>query len=401
MNTNWRRSTLGLLLVAMITLAACTTQAVPTPEPSTPSSPTAPATPPPSEEPSQAPSEQPEPSAPPTVDWEAADVPDTRNASGVVSIVPGGDGFVAIGFDGGFGSFLWTSADGRAWRDVTPAGFESFGIASVVEHDGMLIGVGRGNTIDVDAEEAAVYLSEDGLEWRKVETAEQLVGQMIDVVSTDDGLYAVGGVPGADSAGIWHSTDGETWTRTGGDFEHSFMWAIAEGGPGLVAVGWRRNPDPSAAVWTSPDGVEWTMSPDPEGFELFEGTDVLTTDDGTLVMVGSSFTGQGGQMWFSEDGVDWELAEVAGGLEGRYARTAVRTPAGIIAVGGSEEMAASAWISTDGRSWEPLGEPHDGAYFNAAYVTDDGLLAMGATQAGAVETGIEAYAMIWTAALDD
>ncbi len=50
--------------------------------------------------------------------------------------------------------------------------------------------------------------------------------------------------------------------------------------------------------------------------------------DGTLVMVGSSFTGEGGRIWFSEDGVTWELAEVAGGMDGAYARTVALTPAG-------------------------------------------------------------------------
>ena len=184
------------------------------------------------------------PSAPPTFgDLEPAAVPDGPLGSSTMTIVPGGDGLIAVGFNGEFGSLLWTSADGRTWRDVTPAAFASIGIVSVVEFEGMLVGVGRGNTIDIETEEAAVYLSEDGLAWRKVETSEQLVGQMIDVVATEDGLFAVGGVPGADAAGIWRSTDGETWERTGGEFDHAFMWAIAEGGPGLVAVGWRRNPD--------------------------------------------------------------------------------------------------------------------------------------------------------------
>ena len=315
--------------------------------------------------------------------------------------MPGGDGLVAIGFDGAFGSLLWTSADGVTWRDVTPPGWESVGIASVVEHDGRLIGVGRGNTLDVDTQEAAVYLSEDGLAWQKVETAEQLIGQMIDVVATDDGLYAVGGVPGADAAGIWHSADGQTWQRTGPDIEGAFLWAIAEGGPGLVAVGWRRTPDPSATAWTSTDGTDWIQAPDPEAFERFEATDVLAAADGTMVMTGSSFTGEGGQMWFSTDGLDWQLAEVEGGLDGRYARTAALTSAGLVAVGGGDDMAARTWLSTDGRSWQPVGEPVPGAFFHAAFAMDDGLLAVGATQAGTFETGIEAHAAIWSASLSD
>lgn len=333
------------------------------------------------------------------VGWEAASVPETRNASGIAAIVRGGDGLIAISYDGGFGSLVWTSTDGRTWRDITPDGFESVGIASLVEYDGMLVAVGRGNTIDIEAEEAAVYLSEDGIAWRKVETAEPMVGQLIDVIATDDGLIAVGGVPGADAAGIWRSTDGETWERAGEDIEHAFLWSITEGGPGLVAVGWRRDPDPSAAVWTSVDGSAWTLSPDPEGYELYEGTDVVDFD-GTLVMVGSSFQAPGGRIWTSTNGIEWTIAD-APGFEGAYPRNVIETPRGLVALGGGEAMAGSAWISPDGIGWESFGEPLPGTYFHSGFVHDGVLLAFGATQAGTVETGMEAHAMIWSTPLSE
>ena len=383
---NTRRS--ALLVSLILLLAACTAEVVPTPSPSTPPTPTA--TPDPTGTP------VPTPTAPPTVAWEGTTVPESRNASATITIVPGGDGLIAIGFDGGFGTTLWTSADGREWTDITPAEFASVGIAGVVEFDGGLIGVGRGNTIDVDANQAAVYRSDDGVTWRTVDT--DMAGQLIDVVATDQGFFAVGGVPGADAAGIWRSTDGETWERAGADFEHAFLWSIAEGGPGLVAVGWRRNPEPDLAVWTSTDGDEWTLAPDPEGFAGFEATDVIDFD-GRLVMVGSSFDGTRGQIWTSVDGIAWELADVD--FEGTYARNVNRTPAGLVATGGGADANGRTWISRDGLTWEPLGDPQPGAFFNSAYPTDDGLLITGATQEGTLETGIQAHAMVWTATLGD
>jgi hypothetical protein len=308
---------------------------------------------------------------------------------------------VAIGFDGGFGSLLWTSADGgRTWTDITPPDFASIGIASVVEFDGMLVGVGRGDTINVDAEEAAVYLSDDGVSWRKVETATELVGQMIDVVATDDGLFAVGGVPGADSAGVWHSTDALTWTRVGADFEHAFLWSIAEGGAGLVAVGWRRNPEPDLAVWTSADaGQNWRLAPDPEGFAGFEATDVAALPDGTLAMVGSAFSGTGGRIWTSSDGATWALAE--DDMDGVYARSVTVTDAGLLATGGGDDMNGRAWLSTDGVSWTPLGDPAQGAFFTGAVATPDGVLLTGGTQGGTLETGIVAHAAVWLGTFGD
>jgi hypothetical protein len=388
------RLLLALVVVTSVVLAACSAQVAPTP-----SSSSLPASPSATPQPSVGESASPAPSDPVAVGWEAAAVPDTANASGIAAIVAGGDGLIAISFDGGFGSLVWTSVDGRTWTDITPDGFESIGISGVVEFDGMLVAVGRGNTIDIESEEAAVYLSRDGTEWRKVETAEPMVGQLIDLVATDDGLYAVGGVPGADSAGIWHSADGESWERIGPDIEHAFLWSIAEGGPGLVAVGWRRDPDPSTAVWTSVDGSEWTLSPDPEGYELFEATDVVNLD-GTLVMVGSSLATQGGRFWTSADGLEWTVVDVPG-LQRVYPRTLLETAAGLIAVGGGESMAGTAWISADGRAWEPFGDPLDGSYFHGAVVHDGSLVVGGATQAGTLETGIESHAAIWSTPLDD
>ena len=386
-------------LVALVTIAVLTAACTAAPGPSSaPSDSPPPASAPPSEAPAT-PEPEPEPSeqvTPPTVAYEPASFPETELNSATTLIVPGGDGLVAIGYNGGFGSALWTSADGGlTWTDVTPDDFASIGIASVVEYDGMLVGVGRGDTINVDAQEAAVYLSDDGLAWRKVTTADQHIGQMIDVVATDDGLFAVGGVPGADAAGVWHSTDGEAWERIGGDFEHAFMWAIAEGGPGLVAVGWRRNPEPDLAVWTSADAcATWELAPDPEGFAGFEATDVAQLPDGTLVMVGGAFDGSGGRIWTATDGLAWTIA--LDDMGAAFARSLTLTQAGLIGVGGDDQMQGRAWISADGTTWSPLGDPLPNAYFTDVVETDDGrLLFTGGTQSGTMETGIVAHAAVW------
>lgn len=398
--TGTRRAALIGLVVLAAVLAACGTPTEPTPEPTaTPTAAEPTATP--AATPAATPSASPEPLTPPSLAWEEAAAPEAPMGSATIAVVPVGDGLVAIGFDGAFGSILWTSADGGAtWKDVTPPDWVSVGIASVIEHDGRLVAVGRGNTMDVEAQQAAVYLSDDGVTWRSVGTAEQLVGQLIDVVATDDGLVAVGGVPGADAAGLWRSADGETWERIGGHFPGAFMWSIAEGGPGLVVSGWRRNPDPDLAVWTSADGgASWELAPDPEGFAGFEGTDVAALPDGTLAMVGSAFNGSGGRIWTSADGVTWTLA--LDDMAGAHARSLVLTPAGLVAVGGDEDMRGRAWFSADAVTWAPLGDPVDEAYFTNAVATPDGLLVTGARQSGAIETGIDARARIWSATLGD
>jgi len=389
--------TLGAILVAAI-LAACGTAADPSVAPSPTPTPRPSATPTPA-----TPSETPEPSIAPTppadVAFEPATVPQTQDGTAVTTIVPGGEGLVAIGFDGVFGSTLWTSGDGgRTWTDITPENFASFGIVSVVEYEGRLVGVGRGDTLDVDAQEAAVYVSDDGFVWRKVTEAGDMLGQLIDVVATDDGLFATGGVVTSDSGGVWHSTDAENWERVGTDFANAFLWSIAEGGPGLVAVGWRRNPEPDLSVWTSADaGVTWTLAPDPEGFAGFEATDVAALPDGSLAMVGSSFDGALGRFWHSPDGLEWSMVMET---TDAWARVLAPTPIGMVAAGKGGWHLGGAWVSTDGLAWSPLGDPVEGAFFAGIAATDAGIMFPGATQSGTFETGIEADAAIWLATFD-
>jgi hypothetical protein len=381
------RRALPVLLIADILVAGCTSQ------PSAPAS--ASATPEPTELPASATAEP-----HPTVAWEAATVPASGQTSASLAVVPGGDGLVAIGFDGQFGSMVWTSTDGREWTDLPQPGFENEGLTSVIQVDDGLLAVGRGDTLDVDTQLAAAWMSQDGTSWRRVEGGPEMRGQMIDVVATELGLFAVGGVPGDDAAGIWRSTDGEIWERTGGEFEHAFMWAIAEGGPGLVVSGWRRNPEPDLAVWTSADGEEWTLAPDPEGFEGFEGTDVIDYN-GTLVMVGGSVFESEPRIWTSRDGVAWEVADFSEDLvEASTTRMLVATPFGLLALGG-RGMDGAAWISRDGHSWAPFGETIPNAHFTSAYLTDDTLIVPGATQEGTLETGIETHAMIWIGSLGE
>jgi hypothetical protein len=63
-------------------------------------------------------------------------------------------------------------------------------------------------------------------------------------------------------------------------------------------------------------------------------------------------------------------------------------------------MNGAAWVSTDGMTWSPLGEPVEGAFLTGIHPTDDGILFSGATQAGTLETGIQAHAAIWLATFD-
>ncbi|GAG93996.1 unnamed protein product, partial [marine sediment metagenome] len=131
--------------------------------------------------------------------------------------------------------------------------------------------------IDPFANDAAVWTSTDGVTWMRVPHDEAVFGgdggqRMLSVTVGGPGLVAVGsedGDPTGSDAAVWISADGVTWARVphdeavfGGGGEHR-MVGVTVGDLGLVAVGWTGF-DQSGwdeAVWTSPDGIDWTVLP--------------------------------------------------------------------------------------------------------------------------------------------
>jgi hypothetical protein len=91
------------------------------------------------------------------------------------------------------------------------------------------------------------------------------------VVAGGPGLVAVGQEvgPTGSTAVAWTSVDGRTWTRR--EIEPRSTCGVCESlgvmafRGGFVAVGLAGQGDTGkAAVWTSPDGIAWTRSDDPD-----------------------------------------------------------------------------------------------------------------------------------------
>jgi hypothetical protein len=166
------------------------------------------------------------------------------------------------------------------------------------------------------------------------------------------------------------------------------MTSVTKGGPGLVAVGhdgW------SAAVWTSPDGVNWTRVPHDAaifgtglvGNDLWVPQtamrDVIEGGPG-LVAVGEEGVWGGSEngteyestgvavVWTSPDGINWTRVphdeEVFGG-EGFQKMSSVTVGGPGLVVVGEYELdntgRALVWHSPDGLSWTRV--PYDEAIF--------------------------------------
>ncbi len=223
---------------------------------------------------------------------------------------------------------------------------------------------------------AAVWTSTDGLAWtRVIDEQGVFTGEgrpaMNWVIPAGPGLVAVGsnGAGGHWDAAVWTSANGLDWSLVPDDeaaldrANNQLMMEVAAGGPGLVAVGYDGPwSDLDAAVWTSTDGITWTQVPHDETLFGGEGDQWI----GSVVAGGPGLVAAGGDwsggdedaaVWTSVDGLIWNRVphdeEVFGGDGGQWIGGVVAGGPGIVAVG-SDHGDAAAWTSPDGVTWARL-----------------------------------------------
>ena len=244
-------------------------------------------------------------------------------------------GWVAVGSSGDRAA-IWTSDDGGTWRAVDAVAADlGRGVVSdaALLPDGRLIAVG---TIDDPAatHDGAVWLSNDGVEWRRVAAADPtLTGpdetELWQILPFASGLFLVGnhgshedrvsceGLLGAvasiDDAPPtttaiscgwgrehhWLSADASSWRRLAprdpppgqpaapGIRPIEFR-LLASAGPGLVLLGEdSQPPDGDSALWASADGATWVpidvigrpRPPSPTWGFVVVGTRVVTVGE--------------------------------------------------------------------------------------------------------------------------
>jgi len=206
-------------------------------------------------------------------------IPGGLGDQAMYSVVSWRGGLVAVGTNEDDAA-VWTSPDGRQWSPA-PGGVQVLGeegkqaMSSVTFGDQGFVAVGF-DSAEGD-EDAAVWTSVDGFTWSRVAHDEDAFGgggdQVMNAVAFGNGLFvAVGQASMGDEPGaaVWVSSDGLAWSRivgTGTVFGDGVtpteMNAVVVGDSGFVAVGRaEKPPGQGPAMWTSPDGLEWSRVPD-------------------------------------------------------------------------------------------------------------------------------------------
>jgi hypothetical protein len=271
---------------------------------------------------------------------------------------------------------------------------------------------------------------------------DQVRQELNGVIATDTGLTAVGSLSTgrftnfSKDAAVWTSVDGTEWSQVPHDaavFAHirggQTIRSVGAGGPGRVAVGDMAqtedyaDPGHAAAVWTSVDGITWSLVPHDEvifGGPGNQGMNDVTAGGPGLVAIGNDGGGNNvsvnAAVWTSVDGTTWSRIShdetIFGGA--RMHSVTVGGP-GLVAVGstgiGGDNLDfreateadknfatnAAVWTSVDGITWSRV--PHDDAVFGGpGHQTMSKVIAAGPglVAVGSDGTDDDADAAVWT-----
>ena len=193
------------------------------------------------------------------------------------------------------------------------------------------------------------------------------------------GLLAVGRMPPAACGGpatvkaMWTSTDGLTWSLVTlpADFASASVYTVDGGSAGFIATGILKD-GATQAVWLSADGRSWHQGALPKstfGDVLVQGG---TAFGGGFVVSGAvrGDEGCGGyrlltpSLWWSTDGKGWTRATLTGAAPATDAWMAVTkiSDHALMAIASewnevTQVSSEKVWVTTDGRTWKQILSP--------------------------------------------
>ena len=267
--------------------------------------------------------------------WERANEPDDIVCLTQIEATPFGF------FAAGMGRQLW-SADGKQWESLIlhdDFGFEFSGQPGWLEaifpspiDDRVTLLLSR--AAEGESTIATLVTTTDGQNWTIApdESAALFDNSGIaDVIEGGDGLLAFGASPGGEAvptAAVFTSPDGLSWTRVtprNADYHNKVMTAVMAIDDYFVAVGGDFFETGLMTAWTSPDGITWTRSPHPDETTdpsvAFMTAEAVTSASDRIWAAGQDYDARRGSglpaLWVSDNGKQWartDFDEAAGRL---------------------------------------------------------------------------------------
>jgi hypothetical protein len=282
------------------------------------------------------------------------------------------------------GVAAWTGLDwavgtvdeGSLWviKDVVPWGNGYVGVGASRHRDG-----------NFEISSPGFFTSADGLHWTLAQTDDAVLDESQGgiperLVPVGDSLLAMDH-PFSGPPKMWRTEDGATWSPLDSPtwrdaFASNTLISVAAGPAGVVVVGAEgqsgaKPPGPPVIIHSS-DGLIW------DRLDLSSVFDKAYLRDVTAYAGGFVIGGRVGEAdvlgaqpavgvpatWTSADGVMWLAAEVEGSeATGAVLSTVIAGADGLFATGRQTDTTElsgqgplSGWASTDGRSWQLLGE---------------------------------------------
>ncbi|MFC6878830.1 MULTISPECIES: WD40/YVTN/BNR-like repeat-containing protein [Actinomadura] len=287
----------------------------------------------------------------------------------VARLASGGGTTLAVGSGGGDAA-VWTTRDGASWTRAGGTGLAGPGLqritAAAYGPKGW-VAAGRG----ANRTRPLLLTSADGAAWNTAAGVPAFKDGELTGAAYGPRGYVVAG-----PAGTWRSDDLTSWHAGTGDVKGAEPRDVAAVSSGYVAVG--EDGDGKPAVWTSPDGGEWSASTAPALPAGTSFTQVVARGD-TLTALASG-NGRAAVAVSSDAGRTWRAQP----LQASELTAALAGPRGFVVAGspaGGSDVAL--WASADGTSWRTIrprgrGLDGDGAQrLTALTAQGDGLLAVG------------------------
>jgi len=226
------------------------------------------------------------------------------------------------------GSSFLRSNDGQIWDPVELPAEHALGHVTALFPTSERVTVLVQRAAESESTIATLLTTTDGTTWVEgpAQSAALFDSSAVgDVLVRGEGLIAVGSSPGGEfvpTAAVWTSPDGLTWrlvTPRDPGFSDAYMNTIIDTDNGYLTVGGNPFDTGLMAAWTSPDGTAWTRLPPPD-----EQTDpsvaymeasALTEIEGTVYAAGTDFDsrrseGEVAALWESTDGITWERVDL-------------------------------------------------------------------------------------------